>query len=328
MRKLLISSFLFFSCPTFSEETNTQPTEELNIGFYNNTITFVESYQNVFSRYIDNSSDYIESLWDNFDTSEEMKNRSFGIFRLGTRFSTKGDLEPDIQLRLKFDLPNTKKNVKFFFDFDQQDFENLDNKNQVANSNNEELSGGFILEDDDIWNTKYKIGMNLHFLLNPFAKIEKSRTYTFKENNSFFLKQEVFYFKERGFGAGSYVDYVYDLDNNDYFEIYYNIQYLNNIGWEYFGDYAYFKNLDSKNSLKASIGHNQVYDDDLIQRKRHWTQIQWRSLIHKNWLYMRVIPEVSFEDQFDYKPDYRLVLQFELFFGNEKGIERGVERYR
>ena len=328
MKKLLISSLLLFSYSAFSEESKEEPIQDLDIGFYNRTISFVENSQSSLSRYLDVGSNYIESLWDNFDDSEEMKNRSFGILRLGKRFSTKGELEPDIELRLKFDLPNTKKNIKLFFDFDQQDFENLDNKNQVANNANEQLSSGLILERDDVWNTKYKVGMNLRLPLNPFAKVEKSRTYEWGDDHSLFLKQEAFYFKRRGLGTGTHLDYFYQMDNNNYFEIYYNIQYLNGKGWEYFSDYSYFHNLDSKNTLRASIGNNKNYDDDSFQRTRYWTQVQWRSLIYKNWLYMRVIPEVSFEDKFDYEPDYRLTVQFELFFGNKEGVQKGVKRYR
>lgn len=328
MKKILVGLLFFTSIPLIAEETKLNTSDNLNIDFYTRTIDIVEDYQNTFSYYIHESTNYIESLWESFD-KKESNNRSFGIFRLGKRFSTKGELEPDFQLKLKYDLPHTKKNLKLFFDFDQQDFENLDNKNQITNEANEQLSGGLILEKQTRhWDINYKIGMNLKLPLNPFAKIEVTRDFNFNDNFSAFFKQENFYFKERGFGTGAHFDFVYSLENNNYFEVYYNIQYLNNIGWEYYSDYSYFYNIDNKNSIKAVFGNNRIYEDNKFERKRYWTQVQWKSLIHKNWLFLKVIPEISFENKYNYEPDYRLTLQFEMFFGNQEGLKRGLNRYR
>lgn len=328
MKRILVGLLFFTSVPLIAEENTPENSEYLDIAFYQKTIYFVEDYQSTFSYYLHESSNYIESFWDTFEKSEN-NNRSFGIFRIGKRFSTKGKLEPDFELKLKYDLPHTKKNLKLFFDFDQQDFENLDNKNQIANEANEQLSSGLILErKTKHWDINYKIGMNLNLPLNPFAKIEVTRDFKFNNNFSAFLKQENFYFKERGFGAGAHLDMIYSLENNNYLEIYYNIQYLDNIGWEYYSDYSYFYNINNKNSIKTVIGNNRVYEDNKFERKRYWTQVQWKSLIHKDWLFLKVIPEISFENRYNYEPDYRLIVQFEMFFGNEKGIKRGLDRYR
>lgn len=328
MKKILIGFLFFTSIPLFAKETISNKNKNLDIEFYQKTISTVENYQNTLSHYIHESSNYIESFWQSFD-KKEYENKSFGIFRIGKRFSTKGQLEPEFKLKLKYDLPHTKKNLKLFFDFDQQDFDNLDNKNQITNEASEEFSGGFILEKNTThWDINYKLGMNLKLPLNPFAKIELTRDFNFNDNFSAFFKQENFYFKERGFGSGAHFDFVYSLKNNNYFELYYNIQYLNDIGWEYYSDYSYFYNIDTKNSIKTVFGNSRAYENNKFEQKRYWTQVQWKSLIHKNWLFMKVIPEVSFENKYNYEPDYRLTIQFEMFFGNQEGIKKGLDRYR
>ncbi len=328
MKKILVGLLFFTSIPLIAEEQNNNDIEKLNVDFYNKTINVVENYQGSFSKYLHKSSNYIESLWSSFDKKRK-QNESFGIFRIGKRFSTKGKLEPDVELKLKYDLPHTKKNLKLFLDFDQQDFENLDNKNQITNQSNEQLSSGVILEKNTKhWDIDYKLGMNLKLPLNPFAKIELTRDFIFNNNFSFFLKQENFYLKERGFGSGVHFDLIYSLSNDNYFEIYHNIQYLKNIGWEYYSDYSYLYSINQNNSIKTVFGNNRVYEDNKFERTRYWTQVQWKSLIHKNWLFMKVIPEVSFENRYNYEPDYRLTLQFEMFFGNKKGIKRGINRYK
>ena len=89
MKKILVGLLFFISIPLIAEETELNTSDNLNIDFYTKTIDVVEDYQNTFSYYIHESTNYIESLWSSFDKKES--NKSFGIFRLGKRFSTKGN---------------------------------------------------------------------------------------------------------------------------------------------------------------------------------------------------------------------------------------------
>jgi hypothetical protein len=85
--------------------------------------------------------------------------------------------------------------------------------------------------------------------------------------------------------------------------------------------------LNNKNSLKYQIGAIKEIEDSR-DKVRYWTNVRWKHQLHKNWLFLKVIPEVSFSEDHDYSADYRILVQFEIFFGNKKGVNRGIRKYK
>ena len=330
MKKILIFSFPFLLSNNLLAEENekTKPSD-----FYKKSISIVETYQNNFSNYMYKSAYYIDDYWKKSEQEEYISkedNKSFGIFKMGTSYSSKDNLDAQIRMKLKYHLPNMKKNMNLFFDINDDTNETLSSKSNIIKNNHSEdkLSGGVVYEKNKgKWRRNYKIGAKISFPFNPFIKAEIYRDKTLADNLNLFIKQEAFYYKEEGLGAATHFDFQYNLKNNDYLGASYTIQYLKEEQWELFSNYTYFKNINNKNSLKYSIGAIKKEDNN-IDNVRYWTNIRWRHQLHKEWLFLKVTPEISFENIYDYSAEYKVLLELEMFFGTKKGIKKGIKKYR
>ena len=53
---------------------------------------------------------------------------------------------------------------------------------------------------------------------------------------------------------------------------------------------------------------------------RYTLSLRFRKRTRREWLYYEIVPEVSFEDEFDYQANPGIRLRIELFYGTESGI--------
>ena len=328
---ILISLSLIVAKSAIAETT----TKNLSEDFYKKSVSLVEKYQTDFSTYLGYSAEYFDGYWikdkkDKKDKKQKDENNSFGIFRIGTSYSSEKGYDAQLKMKLKYHLPNMKKNLNVFFDINDDTNKTLADQSNIIkhNSNKDSLSAGLLYEKNKgKWKTKYRIGAKISTPINPFVKAEIYRTKKITENFNIYMGQSVFYYKEEGLGTATNADFRYNLKNQDYLQSSYTLQYLKEEEWELFSYYTYLQNINKHNILKYNIGAVKEVEKN-VDNFRYWTNVKWRHQLYKNWLFLKLTPEISFEKTYNYKPEYKFLVEFEMFFGSKKGIQIGTNRYK
>lgn len=328
MKNLFLGALTLLSFFSNSEEKVKQNSIDY---FYNKVFLTVEKYHHNFSHYLNKSATTFDSYFHLEQEPEHLEHYSYGIFKIGSVYSTKYNFDSNIKLKLKYDLPYAKKNLKLFLDISEDDFESLENKNAVFNElKKEDLTSGFILENESKkWKNKYKTGIHLKKKLDPFVKFEAVRNFNINKISFFQFKQDLFLYNSKGLGSSSNFYYNHKINKINLFSMNQKIQYLNDKeGFEFYHDYNYVHILNNRNSLKFSFSGTQKFQKNKINiNKKYRINTRWRSLIYKNWLFLNLTPELLFSEDLNYKPEFLLNLSFDMVFGRKSGIEKLSYKY-
>ncbi|MCW8329296.1 hypothetical protein MD588_10810 [Photobacterium sp. SDRW27] len=264
------------------------------------------------------------------DDEAPIKNRSYLRIRFKNRYSHREYFESDASVYLKLDLPHTRKNWKLIIESDPDDFDRLEDKERgISDNSNSSLSGavgGVRLQDRKLgeWKTGFDIGLKLKLPLDPFTRADLHRVDQLSYNWTSRVKQEVFYYHSKGPGSLTSLDLYYALRENPatILKISTSAQYLDTDNdWEFVYQTEIFDRVDENNLFQYSLG---VSADSAPHYSitNSWASVSWKHRLYKQWLYLTVTPELDFQDEFDYKINPGVMVEFELFFSSEGGIDR------
>lgn len=327
---LLISSLSMFNHSVFANETlcdKHDPESESPL---------LDKYHCKFSNYIFDKSISLDHFIGSPDEEIAMENNSYAILNIKQKFYSKSDNKTQVDLNLKVDLPYSEKKWKLFLDTNNTDFDSLVDKNRETHTtdanfieNANDTVGGLLFTDlDTDWKKKYRIGTKLNFPLNPFVKANFYHTTALNDNLTRYFEQEFFYYNEDGFGTNTNLNFYYKTKGDWVLQSNSAAQFLNDKGnnWELTQKISAWEQLTDRSTIKYSIGVSANSKPDL-KVSNYWINAKWRYKLYKDWLYVKVIPEVSFREEFDYKPDYGLLLQFEMYFAKKKHMNRLTTQY-
>lgn len=274
------------------------------------------------------------TTFDHFIGKEEneqpMINRSYLRLRFKTRYSHRENFDPDANVYLKLDLPHTKKNWKLILETDPDDFDRLEDKERgISSSSDSSLSGavgGVRLQGKQLgeWKTNFDLGLKLKFPLDPFTRADLSRVDRISYNWTSRLKQEIFYYHSKGPGTVSSLNFYYARQENPttILKVSSNLQYLDSDNnWEFVQQAEIFDRTDENNLYQYSIGIS-ADSRPTYSITNSWVSLGWKHRLYKQWLYLSVTPEIDFQDNFNYKINPGIMVELELFFSSEGGIDR------
>jgi hypothetical protein len=297
---------------------------------------FLDEYHCKFSNYIFNKSTSLDHFIGSPDEEILMENNSYAVLNIKQKFYSKSENKTQIDLNVKIDLPYSEKKWKLFLDTNNNDFDPLVDKNRESYTSNanfienaSDTVGGLLFTDlKNEWKKKYRIGTKLNFPLNPFIKANFYHTTSLNNKLTQYFEQEFFYYNEEGFGTNTNLNYYYQTDSNFIIQSNSAAQFLNDNdnNWELTQKFSAWEQLTDKSTIKYSIGISANSRPDL-KVTNYWINAKWRHKLYKEWLYVKIIPEISFREEFDYKPDYGVLLQFEMFFAKNKYMNRLTTQY-
>ncbi|MGF1698707.1 hypothetical protein L4D09_00005 [Photobacterium makurazakiensis] len=307
-----------------------------------NVNTFIYAKDdNEFQAWIDEAqdsiSDSIHSYGSSFDhfigkTEDEkpMQNRSYLKIKFKPRYSHREYSDIDASIKLKIDLPHTEKRWKVIFETDPDDFDRLEDKQRgISNSSDSSLSGavgGFRLQDRQWgnWNADFDVGLKIKLPLDPFTRANVHRVDKISRNWTTRIKQEVFYFHNKGPGAITSFNFYFSTveDPDTILKLSSNAQFLDeDDNWEFVQQAEIFDRVNESNLLQYSIGISADSRPN-YSITNSWVSIGWKHRLYKDWLYLTVTPELDFQDEFNYKINPGVMLELEMFFTAEGGIDR------
>ncbi|MGF1729419.1 hypothetical protein [Photobacterium kasasachensis] len=324
-----------------SPSSNGEESSEQISNDYNNEQAKEAEQDDTFQSWIDDTqlsiSDTIQEYGASVDhfvgkaeDEEPISNRSYLRLRFKTRYTHREHFDPDASVYLKLDLPHTKKNWKLIFETDPDDFDRLEDKERSISSNSDNslnsAIGGVRLQGRKLgeWKTNIDLGVKLKWPLDPFTRADLRRVDQLSHNWTSRFKQEIFYYHSKGPGSLSSLDLYYARrdDPSTILKLSSNLQYLDtDNNWEFVQQTEILDRIDDNNLLQYSLGIS-ADSRPSYSITNSWISAGWKHRLYKQWLYLTVTPEIDFQDKFNYKLNPGIMVELELFFSSERGIDR------
>lgn len=261
---------------------------------------------------------------DNFFAGEEsleLQNYSFLRLRFQPGFRRNHDNQYDTSVKFRIDLPLTKKRLRLVIgsDIDQEDLSREVDKPSLPKFNPTEdgsISAAIKAENRKTatWRASAKAGLKLKFPLDPFIRSTIWRRWEPSETSSIPLRLRFSHFLEKGAIANASLNYE-KIISSDYF-----FRLTNSTEWREETDkmqaihvFQLVRRITQGHILEYNFGtleqslHNTVLTDAYIE-------LDYRTLLHDNWLYLDIIPGIGFDRFDDYEPEPYLLFRLEMFF--------------
>jgi len=295
----------------------------------------IDDYHSGITDYINEKTAYLDEIIGDFDQKSQKTNKSYAIFNIKQNLNSLDENKTQVDFKIKADLPYTKKKWKIFLDTNPTDFNSLEEKSKetfteerrIIQSKNSSV-GGFIFSDlKNDWKKSYRAGVRFGFPLDPFVKANFYNNKKITDNINQHFEQEFFLYSEKGLGLKTNLDYYLRTDGLIY-QSSSSTQYLANEKneLEIMQQFSRWSRLTDRTTLKYSVGVSAILNDE-FRKNNYWVNARFRQKLYKDWLYLKVIPEVSFSKDYDYKPNYGLLLQIEMFFAKSKTLKKITRDY-
>jgi len=293
------------------EEEIIEPDDDTS--FWESTVGWAETIRDDRSEEVGQLGRYVDSLFAGEDV-EDLPNKSYIRLSVqGTASELENRRETDAGIKLKLDLPNTKRRWKLFFESDNRDTERLDQKIRgVVDGTNSESVGGLRLESDRSknWLFSTDVGVRARIPLDPFARFKARRDWQLGSPWVLTFEHEDWYFHEKGFGTENSLDFHRPITEDYYLSIttaaqfqdrYDVIELAQSVTTTHF--------IDSRQAIAYGVGVLGV-NKPSVKAMAYYVSANYQRRIHKDWLFMEVTPELLFPRLEGFRPKWSLTVEF------------------
>lgn len=225
-------------------------------------------------------------------------------------------------MRLKLDLPNTRKRLKLLIESDGQrggvdDLE--EHPSDVTQGRNYALSVEKVVSGLAAWNVRPSLGLKVRAPVDLFVRLRSHRYFTFSDW-LWRLSSSMAWFNSSGYEAVLSMAFDRPLQHGFLF------RYAPALSWreeEMFrrinqGLFLY-QQIDERQKMAYQITAEADDDWDEWRSKRYDIAIRYRRNLYKKWLFGEIIPQWTFLKENDFHVNPSLTFRLETVFG---------ERYR
>jgi hypothetical protein len=255
-----------------------------------------------------------------------LENESYATLSLGGKYSRFGSFKTQSEFKLKVDLPYSKARWNFFLETNSSDFDALEDKDKDAFLSERSVlrdydqgAVGFLFSDTTgDWQHRIKTGVRLDAPINAFTKYTLSKTKRFSDRDYGYMAQEIFYYQDQGFGYTSRLDFYRFSESGKYVYRSSTVgQYLNDdTNFELVKKFSASRMLPNDAMMRYTIGwtfnSKPSFDVD-----NYWINGNYRKKIYKDWLYLNIVTEVSFEKEDDFQANPSILFQIEGVFASD-----------
>ncbi|WP_372863595.1 hypothetical protein [Spongiibacter sp.] len=265
----------------------------------------------------------IDRYFSNEEVPEGYDNQSYVKLQLRETFGEGGSIESDIRLRAKFDLPNTKRKAKLFFNSDA-DADNPLEERVRGGSSGERLSREESVTGVEFspqsewhrWKRSARIGIRVRAPLVPFGRLRLRRPFSNWGEWQREFQQEFWWFRDKGWGETTEYEMwrplgdVYRLryltalefeDRNDYFE---NVQLL-----------SLSQSLGDGKSLEYRVG--ALASNEFRSRVTgYFSGVNYRNRLYEEWIFLTISPELFFARENGWDGAASITFRLDVFFAD------------
>jgi hypothetical protein len=245
----------------------------------------------------------------------ERANESFVRLKVNQRIGRMDTYYSNIRLGGRIDLPRTSERWKLIFETETTEQNSLRDQ-RLNNINASSFTGGFSYElpERNGWRFNHDVGAKSSIPIDPFYRFRTRYDTTLGEDWFFGLSNRLFYYHDDGFGQDTRVFFSREISSQLNFRVETEVNYRHNERLTEFGQsVALFHALGDQETLTYEVG--------LIGRNRplktvdnYYAQMVFRKAVYQDWLVLELVPQLLFEDRYDWKADPRVQLNLEIYF--------------
>ena len=234
-------------------------------------------------------------------------------------FDDNGEVSYTGDIRLKLRLPHTKDKIKLTFESDadeRRDDESVKaNTTPVSAANENQYFTGIqaTLGDKRGWQFKPSIGLRLSSGVEPYLRLRFKRRFEF-EKWSIHWHETPYWFDSTGTGFDSYLEFNRKITSNDLFRAGSYARWTSqNDYFELSQTFTMFHTLSKKRALSYYVG---VFgrDEPTVFATHYLVGATYRQNIHKDFLFLEIIPQIKYEKINNFEPEHSLILRLEMIF--------------
>ena len=314
-----IACSLMLAMPVLAEESLDSDTPE--VGFLSRTMNSAESTRDEWSgRWID-FAEGVDYYFTSENSPPDYKNESYVKLQMRQTWEERGQIQTDLRVKAKFDLPNTQRRAKLFFSSDEYTENSLEERVR-SNSTGErfrrrESVSGLEITPDDEWN-KWKrsarVGIKLRVPLVTFGRYRLRRPMDKWGEWEPEFTQEIWYFSDRGWGETSEFEMQRRLGSN------FGLRYFTVLEFEDQNDFfenvhvlSLSQNVSERSALEYRVG--SVFSTEFsTQMTAYFVGTSYSYKLYEDWVFFTAGPEVFFPKIDDWNAEASFTIKLDVYF--------------
>ena len=225
--------------------------------------------------------------------------------------------EGDVKLKLR--LPNTKKKLKFTLESDvnerPDDLVSQPENTPIAAIKEDDYFAGLqaTLGRKEEWQFKPSIGLRLSSDIEFYFKFRAKRKYEF-DKWSVRWHETPFWFESSGWGIDSYLELNNKVTNDALFRASTFARWTNETEqFELSQIFSMYHTISKRRAISYSVGVYGV-SEPTVFATHYLLGLTYRQNIHKDYLFVELIPQIKYEKTNDFHADHSIILRLEMVF--------------
>lgn len=255
------------------------------------------------------------------ETALEDSDESYLRWRLSQTLIEGGRLINESDIKFRLDLPTSKKRFRLVLENSPEDEVSVRERNQPSEtgSNLTDREGfsaalQYVKEITSHWTARSRLGIKARIPLDPFARFTLSRRWSLGEYWSVPYRFQVSYFHSEGFSANNSLSFERPLRNEMFLRLKTEVDWHQDIDtMEGAQTASVYKRLTRKSGMDYVFGVLYQSASDTVVTS-YFLSANYRKLVHKDWLYIDVIPQLGFAREDNYESELSLTFRVEAFF--------------
>ncbi|MDH5571923.1 MAG: hypothetical protein OEY89_09170 [Gammaproteobacteria bacterium] len=284
-------------------------------------ISFIDSSHTNISSGIEYISSGIDAFFSNEKFYRETTS-SYLRYRIDTTFFEGGEQTSKGELRVRIDLPITRKKLKLVFESDPIEPTNSTQalSDQTQETNNSDYYLGIEENQKEKekkkWRLSRSLGVKVRWPLDFYVRLRITRDFPF-DNWILKVNETLYWFDSIGSGFDTYLDFERNLSSNVLFRA------SSAARWSDENDYftlsqffSIFHTLSERRAISYYIGvigqsQPQIHSSDYLIGSRY------RQKLYRDWLFAEINPEIQYRKTADFKAEHKIIFTVEAFFGSK-----------
>ncbi len=222
-------------------------------------------------------------------------------------------------VRLKLRLPNTKKKLKLTFESDadkRQDDVSVQTQNTPSTALKEKdyfagIQASFGKKEG--WQFKPSVGLRLSSGVELYTKLRLKRRYEL-DKWSIHWNETPFWFNSTGMGLDSYLEFNRKISRDTLFRAATFARWTDKKDYFELGQsFLMFHTLSKRRVISYYVSVNDVSKSNVFE-KYYLIGSTYRQNIHKDYLFVELIPQIKYQEINDFRAEYSLTLRLEIIF--------------